>query len=333
MNLPKYFTLLENSAAYKALQKSVEDNALAQAYIFVSPDFTSLKLLSRLFAASAITNNNLEDEDSTAELIFKDMHADVKIFPSANGKSENTVYTADIDELLSTVNIRPSSGDKKFYIIDYGETMNSSCQNKLLKTLEEPPASVHIIINCASLAPILPTIISRCRKIEPDNYSDKQLYDYFGSRSLDDKKLDLAISLSRGSLTIVDKIINDNKYQQLFENAINILLTLQSSKNILECASKLLINKERLSDYLEFFVIILRDVLMLLSSKRELISLKNYSSDIESLSQMYSISAILKIFPSISHALERIKGFGNFNSIVDELLMAIASDKAKYKNG
>ena len=102
-----------------------------------------------------------------------------------------------MDDITSTAYLTPTELDKKFYIIRKASTMNESAQNKLLKTLEEAPPKAVIILEITSVSAMLPTVLSRCNRIEvaptPDEKMRTALSEYYG-----DRNLDLAVSLSNG---------------------------------------------------------------------------------------------------------------------------------------
>ncbi len=60
---------------------------------------------------------------------------------------------------------KPIISNKKIYIIDNSDTMTKEAQNCLLKTLEEPPQYITIILITSNESNIINTIRSRCMKI------------------------------------------------------------------------------------------------------------------------------------------------------------------------
>lgn len=56
-------------------------------------------------------------------------------------------------------------GGWRIAVIEPAEAMNSEAANALLKTLEEPPSGVLLILVTHRLGRLLPTVLSRCRKV------------------------------------------------------------------------------------------------------------------------------------------------------------------------
>src|SRR5262252_2592356 len=70
-----------------------------------------------------------------------------------------------IRELAREANFRPFEGAARVFIIEDADYMNDSSSNALLKVLEEPPATSHLILTTSNPAVLLPTIRSRCQVI------------------------------------------------------------------------------------------------------------------------------------------------------------------------
>ncbi len=81
-----------------------------------------------------------------------------------DGASNNGVE--DVRELRNSVNLMPSSGKYKIYIIDEVHMLSSSAFNALLKTLEEPPPHVLFIMATTEVQKIPNTILSRCQRFD-----------------------------------------------------------------------------------------------------------------------------------------------------------------------
>lgn len=61
---------------------------------------------------------------------------------------------------------RPFEGGKRVFVIEAAEAMRDESQNALLKTLEEPPGFVHLILLTSEPAALLETITSRCQPVD-----------------------------------------------------------------------------------------------------------------------------------------------------------------------
>ncbi len=91
---------------------------------------------------------------------------------------ENSVSIAQIRTFISSLQLKPSQSSLHAGIIPHGELLSAAASQALLKTLEEPPETVRIIISVPNTSVLLPTIISRCQVISiatAPSYTDTEL--------------------------------------------------------------------------------------------------------------------------------------------------------------
>ena len=104
------------------------------------------------------------------ENLLKTAHPD-KIIVLAQNKKKS-IGISQIRSLISFMSLKPYSSKYKVAIISPAEKMTPQAQNALLKILEEPPFYAVLVLSSKSEQSLLPTLISRCRKIKPDTKKD-----------------------------------------------------------------------------------------------------------------------------------------------------------------
>jgi DNA polymerase III subunit delta' len=70
------------------------------------------------------------------------------------------------EQVIRAAAYRPYEGGKRVFVVEAAEAMRDESQNALLKTLEEPPEFVHLILLSSEPAALLETIASRCQPID-----------------------------------------------------------------------------------------------------------------------------------------------------------------------
>ena len=70
------------------------------------------------------------------------------------------------ERLIRATAYRPFEGGKRVFVVEAAEAMRDESQNALLKTLEEPPEFVHLILLATEPAALLETVASRCQPID-----------------------------------------------------------------------------------------------------------------------------------------------------------------------
>ena len=330
MSKPQYANLIEQSDAFLSLKREVDRQCASHAYILNAPDNLAGALTARLFAVYCLTDGG---ESPEAELIYAQKHQDVIELPAitAAGTVHDTVLTADIDSLIEGLYLRPVRGNQKFYIIHGAETMNRQSQNKLLKTLEEPPAGVRIILNCRASHRLLPTVLSRCKVLEIRSFPTGEILRELERHYPGKERNRLFAALARGSIAEAHSFVTDEKRVCLFDLCLETLLSLKTSRNVLDAVAVLSGVKAEVDRITEFFEIILRDIMVFNEGLTDLITLQENLVEIKTLAQNYSTAACEKILPFLGKIKRRRQLNANPGSLLDELMFTVAEYRVKYK--
>lgn len=101
------------------------------------------------------------DVDDDKERLIWSEHADVAMARAY----KNIIRVPVMRELEREANFRPFEGAARIFIVEDAECMNDNASNALLKTLEEPEPTSHLILTTANPTALLATIRSRCQVI------------------------------------------------------------------------------------------------------------------------------------------------------------------------
>ncbi len=107
--------------------------------------------------------------------ILADRHPDVLEMDAASSNSVD-----DVRELREALRFRPAQGRQKVFILDECHMLSAAAFNALLKTLEEPPASVTFVLATTELRKVPVTIRSRCQVFSLRRVPMDMLRDHFG---------------------------------------------------------------------------------------------------------------------------------------------------------
>ena len=136
--------ILGNEKIKKYLNQSVEENNFLHSYLFLGTEGIGKLIFAKEFAKYILCK---EDKNSNCKckscLCFDTKnHPDFSII---NEEGE-TIKVDYIRDLIEKIIEKPIVSDRKVYIINDCEKMTKEAQNCLLKTLEEPPQFVTIIL-------------------------------------------------------------------------------------------------------------------------------------------------------------------------------------------
>ena len=236
----------------------------------------------------------------------------------------------DVNSLIAESFVKPLEGDKKVFIISHAETMNLPSQNKLLKTLEEPPKGVHILIGATSEYPLLSTIKSRVKKLEISLFNKDKLFEALRQDCIDEERLRNAIACGDGTIGKALALYEDENLGVAIETIVDTLVNMKSSANVLDYTNKILALKVDLAEVLSIFELLFRDMLVTTQGKSELAS-SNKAKYVMDNSVNFSAGAIINALEKINQAQERKKFNANPTMLVEWLLFQILEGKYKWQ--
>ena len=134
--------------------------------------------MARAFAAELLADG-AGDPGEVRERVARSAHPDLTwVRPSG----ANEMLVSDIDEAVVGAAARtPFEASRRVFVIEGAHTMSDAVANRLLKTLEEPPSFVHLILIAHRLADVLPTVASRCLGVRFDPLSPLRIEEGLGA--------------------------------------------------------------------------------------------------------------------------------------------------------
>ena len=220
--------ILGNEEAKKILENTIKTQNISHSYMFIGQNGIGKFMIAKEFA-KAILCQGKQKPCNTCESCIKfngENNPDIQIIDEIEEKS---IKTETIKEMVKGVYEKPIEGSRKVYIINDSQKMTKEAQNSLLKTLEEPPEYVVIILITENENLLLNTIKSRCTKIKFNPLKDneiikilKEKYDY---KEVTENMLEIAGGSVTQALSVQGKEEIFNEIKTIFSNLekINII--------------------------------------------------------------------------------------------------------------
>jgi len=208
-------SLIGNEKVKEVLESIVKNRNILHSYMFIGQEGIGKMIFAKEFA------------NMIFESVDEENNQDLSIIEPEDGKS---IKIEQIRNLQQRIIEKPVKHEKKIYIINDSDLMTKEAQNCLLKTLEEPPEYIVLILITSSEDKILTTIKSRCVKINFEKINDEDIKKYINDNYEKNDLNDNMLKLCNGSIGKAISILNQ---QELYEQLDNIMRNIDN-KDIID---------------------------------------------------------------------------------------------------
>ncbi len=328
------------------MQNALATGKVSHAYIISGENESGKEYIAKIFA-KALQCEHREERGKYIEACNEchsciqagsDNHPDII---TITHEKPNSIGVDDIREKLrDDVVIKPYESSHKVYIIPEGEKMTPAAQNALLKTLEEPPSYIVIIILTNNLNAFLPTIISRCivLPIKPvqDDEIKKHLMEKF---HVVDYKAVLCASFARGNVGKAIELASNENFENLKNGALELVAKLggleihdmmdrvhallEPSEEDAKSAKKG-IDQGKLEEFLDIVLFFFRDLLVYKATQSDdHLIFTDKISYIRSVTEKCSYETIDHMIKDLERAKNRIGSNVNTDLALELMLLGI----------
>ena len=147
------------------LRQSVRLGRISHSYLFCGPRGCGKTTTARIIAKAA-NCLDLQDGDPCNACAVCNAINDGRFLDIIELDAASNRGIDEIRDIRDKVNFAPVQGRRKVYIIDEAHMLTDAASNAFLKTLEEPPEHVIFVLCTTEAHRILPTIISRCQRLD-----------------------------------------------------------------------------------------------------------------------------------------------------------------------
>jgi len=334
--------IVGQSRAISLLQRSLEQESMAHAYLLVGPPHVG-KMTLALNLAQALNCQGAEPPCGLCDAcqkIASGKHADVQVIGlnsagNSTDKPRTEIGIDQIREIQHSSSLPPFEGRYKVFIIDGAEFMSTEAANCLLKTLEEPASGVVFILLTTNDAVLPATVVSRCQRLELRPLATSQVGVALSERwGIEPQKAELLARLSHGCLgwallaaaddsllrqraERVDKLLDiaSGDYEERFNYAAQLVAQFSQNRSLVQ---------EMLDLWLDWW----RDLLLVKLGCSDAITNIDHQAMLVDLARGYNLAEVRAFINSIQAAGEQLRQNANPRLVLEVLMLSIPERSA-----
>ena len=310
------------------LQNAIKTGKISHSYIFAGEPGSGKRLLAGIYAMTLQCEAGGENACGKCESCKKAIGKNHPDIIMVKHEKPNTISIDEIrEQVVNDVDINPYSSPHKIYIIPDAEIMTPQAQNALLKTIEEPPEYAVIMLLTSNIDGLLPTIRSRCvrldLKVVDDGLVKKYLMEHL---HIPDYQAEIDASFAHGSIGKAKEAATSQEFADITQKALKILKYADSMEvyELTEAIKNLSSEKQNINDYLDIFQFWFRDVLMF-KATREIDNLvfKQEINYIREQASQRSYENLEKILEALDKTKVRLRANVNTELALELLFLTI----------
>ena len=319
------------------IKNAILSDRISHAYLFSGPRGTGKTSTAKIIA-KMINCNNLSEEgipcDKCPSCLNFNSNTDIVEIDAASNNGVD-----EIRELRDKVNLVPTYGKYKIYIIDEVHMLTTQAFNALLKTLEEPPKHVIFILATTEYYKIPVTVSSRCQKFQFLKFSNEDIVNrlvYIAEKENININKDALVEVARLSdgglrdaINMLDQLssykndnINVEDVYKLsgvisYSDFADLVLSIYYNKvvDIVDFIESIDKNGKNLDRFNDDFISFLKDVLIYKNTSNLDDSIEDKGNSIKKVAKVCSVLDLYKIIIDLNDLSNKIKN-SSFSKIL-----------------
>lgn len=324
-----------HSRAIKFLDTSTDVNMLSHAYLFLGPPNIGKNTLA-INLAQKVNCSSIDSpcqECQSCIRIQNGNHADVLAISMDSVGAKAEIGIDVIREMQHKAMFKPYEGTRRVVIIKEAEKLSIEAANCLLKTLEEPPSELLMVLTSTSKDLLPPTLCSRCKEINMNPLSEDEVSIALEAHKSEDTEIPALLSkICQGR---VGWAIQAIQQPEVLENRRE---TLDHVKNLskrgiahkIDYASELAElyseNRSSLIQTFRWIISFWRDIILIKCGAPDAIRNHDVKKMLIDQSKDYAMQELISAIKSTTHTMELLNANANPRLVIEHLFLTLKNN-------
>lgn len=328
MSMAGFGDIIGQEQIKEHLQNALSAGKISHAYIINGEKLSGKEFIAKVFAMALQCETGGEEPCQECHSCKQALSGNQPDIIRVTHEKPNSIGVDDIREQVNgDVGIKPYSSPYKVYLINEAEKMTPAAQNALLKTLEEPPSYVVILLLTSNQNGLLPTILSRCVTLNMRPVSDEEIKKFLMEQMMvPDYKAEVCAAFARGNVGKARALASSEDFENVKSEALSLLKYIQDmeTSEIVAAIKKISEYKLDINDYLDIMAIWYRDALLFkATSDANHLVFREELPAIRRVAERSSYEGLERVIESLEKAKNRLNANVNMDLTMELLLLEI----------
>lgn len=317
--------IIGHERVIEILQKSIKNNTISHSYLFEGESGIGKRMVAYAFSKTLLCKEGgIEpcNRCTSCSKFDSGNHPDFFLIEAEKG----LIKIKKIENLIKEMATAPFESRKKVFIIDESHLMNVEGKNAILKTLEEPPHYVNIILISSNPKNLLPTILSRVQSIKFYPIKPKEIIELLmGKYNINEEKARFVAEFTKGAMGKSINLVEDEEFFNIRDGIIEIITSLVHGDKTKAFSSMSFFdeNREIIDDILDIIIYWFRDLIIYKEvGESQLIINKDKLEELSKQTYM-NLGRINDIIERVEETKRNIKRNINYQLAIETMLLNI----------